>query len=344
MPTSRPKTNLANTPRRVRRSAALLVLLLIAALATVFGIAYTIELLGPVSGNPKAKTVLVTIPPGKSARQIGEILARKHLVRSPVSFVLASRMDHLSGEMHAGRYALSPAMPPRQMAALMALGETAGTTLTVPEGFTVRQIARRLAVAGLTDETSFLTLAETQGRTFHVAGWTPPNANLEGYLFPDTYTVPKGAAPREILQLMLQNFHARVVLPYHPSPDTVTLASLVEREAEVDGDRPLIAAVYANRLRLGMRLQCDATVQYALPEHKARLFFADLRVESPYNTYRHAGLPPTPIANPGLPSLEAALHPAPVNYLYYVAGPGGRHVFSATLAAHDAAVARQRGR
>ena len=104
MPTSRTKIHLANTPRRVRRSAALLVLLLLAALVTVFGIAYTIELLGPVAGNPKAKTVLVLIPPGKSARQIGEILARKHLVRSPISFVLASRMDHLSGEMHAGRY------------------------------------------------------------------------------------------------------------------------------------------------------------------------------------------------------------------------------------------------
>ena len=344
-------SHLTTTPRRVRRSASLLVLLLVAALGTVAGIAYTIALLGPVSGNPKAPTVLVTIPKGKSARQIGEILARKHLIRSPLSFVLASRMDHLSGEMHAGRYALSPAMPPRQIAALMALGETAQNVITVPEGFTVRQIARRLAGAGLVDETQFLTLALTQGKSFSVHQWSPPNDNLEGYLFPDTYTVPKGATAREIIQQMLANFEERVVVPDGAAaarapgglPGTITLASLVEREAEVDSDRPLVAAVYRNRLKLGMRLQCDATVQYALPVHKPRLFFADLRVDSPYNTYLHAGLPPTPIACPGLPSIEAALHPAPVGYLYYVAGPDGRHhVFSTTLAQQDQAIARVR--
>ena len=349
MPTSR--THLANTPRRVRRSASLLVLLLFAALTVAAGVLYTIELLGAVSGNPKAPPVLVTIPPGKSARQIGEILVRKHLIRSPLSFVFASRLDHLSGEMHAGRYALSPAMPPRQIAALMALGETASNVLTVPEGFTVRQIARRLANAGLVNEAQFLTLATTQGKTFSVSGWTPPNASLEGYLFPDTYTIPKGATPREIIQQMLQNFHARVVVPdgkaaaHAPGglAGTITLASLVEREAEVNSDRPLIAAVYRNRLALGMRLQCDATVQYALPVHKARLFYGDLRVNSPYNTYKYAGLPPTPIACPGLPSIDAALHPAPVDYLYYVAGPDGKHhVFSRTLAGQDAAIARVR--
>ncbi len=351
MPTSHTKTHLANTPRRVRRSASLLVLLLFAALTVAAGVLYTIELLGPVSGNSNAPMVLVLIPPGKSARQIGEILARKHLIRNPLSFVFASRLDHLSGEMHAGRYLLSPAMPPRQMAALMALGETAGTTVTIPEGFTVRQIARRLAGAGLVNETEFLTLATAQGKTFTVSGWTPPNANLEGYLFPDTYTVPKGATTREIIQQMLGNFHARVVVPdgklaaRAPGglPGVVTLASLVEREAEVNSDRPLIAAVYKNRLALGMRLQCDATVQYALPQHKARLFYADLRVDSPYNTYKHTGLPPTPIACPGLPSIQAALHPASVDYLYYVAGPDGRHhVFSRTLAEQNAAIARVR--
>ena len=336
-------SNLTKTTRRVRRSATVLVLLLLTALTVVAGVLYTIQLLGPVSGDKNAPAVLVTIPPGKNARQIGEILARRRLVRSPLSFVFASRMDGLSGQMKAGRYELSPAMPPRQMAALMALGETATGLVTVPEGYTVRQIARRLARQKLADETQFLTLAQTQGTTFQVGDWTPPDDNLEGYLFPDTYDVPKGASPRDVIQLMLENFHKRVVVPDGAGLDrfpggadaAVTLASLVEREAEVDADRPLIAAVYLNRMKKHMRLQCDATVQYALPEHKARLFYADLRVDSPYNTYQHTGLPPTPIANPGLPSLEAVLHPAHVPYLYYVAGPGGRHVFSATLAGHE---------
>ena len=336
-------TTLSKTPRRVRRSATLLLLLLVSAFLVVAGVLYTIQMLAPVSANKNAPLVLVTIPAGKSARQIGEILARHHLVRSPLSFVFASRMDGLSGQMKAGRYELSPAMPPRQMAALMALGETANGPVTVPEGYTVRQIARRLARQKLADEAQFLSLAQTQGQTFHVGAWTPPDDNLEGYLFPDTYDVPKGATAREIIQQMLENFHKRVVVPDGASleqfpdgmPAAVNLASLVEREAEVDADRPLIAAVYLNRLKKHMRLQCDATIQYALPEHKSRLFYADLRVDSPYNTYKHGGLPPTPIANPGLPSIEAVLHPAAVNYLYYVAGPGGRHVFSATLAGHE---------
>ena len=343
-------SNLSNTPRRVRRSATLLVMLLVLALLVVGGMLYTVQLLGPVTGNKGAPLVLVTIPPGRNAHQIGVILARKHLVRSPLSFVFASRMDGLSGKMHAGRYELSPAMPPRQIAAQLALGETAQGVVTVPEGYTVHQIARLLAKHHLADEAQFLTLAQTGGHSFHAGHWTPPDDNLEGYLFPDTYTVPKGSSAHDIIQIMLDNFARRVVTPYGKEaesapgglPAAVTLASLVEREAEVDADRPLIAAVYQNRLKLGMRLQCDATVQYGLPEHKARLFYSDLRVDSPYNTYRHAGLPPTPIANPGLASIEAALHPAPVRYLYYVAGPGGRHIFSTTLAQHNQAVARER--
>lgn len=342
--------NLSNTPRRVRRSAALLICLLVLALLVVGGMLYTVQLLAPVTGNKGASPVLVYIPPGRNARQIGEILARKRLVRSPLSFVFASRMDGLSGKMHAGHYELSPAMPPRQIAAQMALGETAQGIITVPEGYTVRQIARRLAENHLVDEAQFLTLAQTGGRTFHVGRWTPPDDNLEGYLFPDTYTVPKGSSARDIIQIMLDDFGRRVISPYGAEakrfsgglPAAVALASLVEREAEVDSDRPLIAAVYRNRLKARMRLQCDATVQYALPSHKTRLFHSDLRVDSPYNTYLHSGLPPTPIANPGLPSINAALHPAAVNYLFYVAGAGGRHVFSTTLAQHDQAVARVR--
>ena len=350
IPSNLMSSNLSNTPRRVRRSATLLVMLLVLALIIVGGMLYTVQLLGPVTGNKDAPRVLVTIPSGRNAHQIGEILARKHLVRSPLSFIFASRMDGLSGKMHAGRYELSPAMPPRQIAARMALGETAQAIVTVPEGYTVRQIARRLSEHHLVDEAQFLALAQTRGHTFHVHGWTPPNDNLEGYLFPDTYTVPKGATAHDVVQIMLENFIRRVVTLHGKEADgfsgglpaAVTLASLVEREAEVDGDRPLIAAVYRNRLKAGMRLQCDATVQYALPEHKARLLYADLRVDSPYNTYRHAGLPPTPIANPGLASIEAALHPAPVGYLYYVAGPNGRHKFSTTLAQHEQAVTQAR--
>ena len=349
---SKPRRRRTSPPAgRVGRLAAIMVSLLFVAVAFLIGLGTLTDILGPVTTDVHAPTVLVSIPPGATAKEIGAILTRKHLVRRPSSFVLAARIDGLSGKMKSGRYELSPAMPARQMALVIALGQTATNVITIPEGFTVRQIARRLAKAQLANESAFLQLAQTQGKTFATKDFTPPTDNLEGYLFPETYTVPKGTSERDIIALMLGQFVQRVWRPYgaelQASPGgadaAITLASLVEREAETDDDRPKIAAALRNRLAIGMRLECDATIQYALPEHKSRLFYRDLRVNSPYNTYRHKGLPPTPIANPGLPSILAALHPASVDYLFYVAGPDGKHhIFSRTLAAHNQAVARMR--
>ena len=337
----------ASTSHRVTRSAAGCILLLVAAIATVVLGVFLLSALTPMTDNKHAPAVLVTIPKGLSDHQIGELLARRQLIRKPIGFVLASRLAGLSGKMRAGHYELSPAMPPRQMAVLIELGETANDFITIPEGFTVRQVARRLAKKGVVNEARFLTLCQTGGRSFSVAGWKPPNSNLEGYLFPDTYRIPKGETERQIVTEMLGDF-ARQALPVYREAASdkhidleaaVTLASLVEKEARVSIDRPLIAAALTNRLRSHMKLQCDATIEYVLPEHKVRLYNSDLRVISSYNTYLHDGLPPTPIANPGLPSIRAALNPANVGYLYYVARPDGRHVFSKTLAEHDKAIA-----
>lgn len=335
------------TTGRSARGAAWSITFFLLAVALLVAIAGTLQMMAPVSGDKNARPVLVTIPRGANTREIGGLLARRHLIRKPLAFVLGARLEGVGSKMRAGHYELSPAMPPRQMAALIALGETATDVVTVPEGFTVSQIARRLAEKRMGNENTFLTLAQTQGTTFRADGWQPPDANLEGYLFPDTYRFPKGMTEREIIAQMLDNFHKRVVVPHkaeiaaYPGglPALINLASLVEREAEVDKDRPLIAAALQNRLKIGMRLQCDATIQYALPEHKSRLHYVDLRVDSSYNSYTHAGLPPTPIANPGLPSIEAALHPAAVDYLFYVARPDGSHIFSRTLAEHDRAIA-----
>lgn len=336
--------------RRTARSAAWLITLLLVAIGVAAGLSFTMSALSPASTDAHAPTVLVTVPPGANARTIGALLARKHLVRRSFGFVLAARLQGVADKMKAGHYEISPAMPPRQIAALLAFGQTANDVVVIPEGYTVAQIARRLAAQHMANEQTFLTLARTQGRSFPVKGFQPPDDNLEGYLFPDTYRIPKGTDERGIITQMLRDFERRVVKPnraalaHYPGgvAAAVNLASLIEREAEVPGDRPLISAALTNRLKQGMRLECDATVQYALPQHKARLMYADLRVDSPYNTYTHAGLPPTPICSPGLPSIEAALHPAPVNYLFYVARPDGSHIFSRTLAEHDRAVAQMR--
>lgn len=334
--------------RRPARHASLAVFVLL--LLAAFFVAATIvtRMLAPASPDKSARSVLVTVPAGANARSIGALLARRGLVRSATGFTLAARLDHVAGKMQAGHYELSPAMPPRQIALLIALGRTANDVVVIPEGFTIAQIARRLAGLHKANEQSFLSLARTQGRTFQISGFRPPDDNLEGYLYPDTYRLPRGAGERAIITQMLQNFQARVLAPHAQDfakasgglPAVVTLASLVEREAEAGSERPHIASVLQNRLRIGMRLQCDASVQYALPAHKTRLLFSDLRVNSPYNTYLHAGLPPTPICNPGLPSIEAALHPGVSEDLFYVARRGGHHIFSPTLAAHDRAIAQ----
>jgi UPF0755 protein len=216
--------------------------------------------------------------------------------------------------------------------------------VTIPEGFTSEQIATRLQAAGIGDAATFTHAFASDSTVIDGAR----TKNLEGFLFPDTYLVPVGAPPGEIEQQFETAFSsalprdaAQRARALHLSvPQVVTVASLVEREAKVDRDRPLIAGVIYHRLQLGMPLEIDATIEYALPHHKTELSRSDLAIDSPYNTYLHAGLPPTPIANPGRASLEAAFHPASTKALYYVYCGGGRHAFADTLAEHQANVAR----
>ncbi|HEU4747061.1 MAG TPA: endolytic transglycosylase MltG, partial [Gemmatimonadaceae bacterium] len=178
-----------------------------------------------------------------------------------------------------------------------------------------------------------------------------PTETLEGYLFPDTYAFPAGTTASQAVREMVRGFERRwqpewdSLLPERKvnRHDMVTMASLVEKEARVPEERPVIAAVYYNRLRKGMLLQADPTVQFAMGRHVARVMYKDLATKSPYNTYLHAGLPPGPIASPGAASLAAAANPAKVDYLYFVARPDGRHVFTQTLAQHNNAIRRIRG-
>ncbi len=300
--------------------------------------------LAPVNpaGSGAKFTVQVTIPSGASSEQIADLLRDKGLARSSQAVIVALMLSGQRHDLKAGVYALSPAMPVEHIIEIIAEGKTDTVEVVVPEGFTMEQIADRLESKDLTDRFSFVQVAATEGESFDFADGFAPPRNLEGYLFPLTYNVVKGVAPQKIVQQMLNAFD-RYIVRRHPAvhdwSQIVTVASLVEREAKVDSDRPLIASVYYNRLARGMPLQCDATVQYALPKHKARLLYSDLRIDSPYNTYLHRGLPPGPICNPGLLSIEAAIEPAQTDYLFYVAGPGGVHIFSRTLAEQDRNIA-----
>jgi len=241
-------------------------------------------------------------------------------------------------------------MPAREIWRKLCAGEVAERKVTFPEGFAVESMAERLARELHVDKEGFLRAARGSEVTRRLP-FPLPRGKLEGYLYPSTYAFRVDARPGELVGQMLAGFSGAFWVPHEAEVrrsklslhKIVTLASLVEKEAKLDAERRLIAGVLMNRLQRGMLLQCDATVQYALGEHRTRLLYSDLKVNSPYNTYLHKGLPPGPICNPGLACLEAALSPERTDYLFYVARPDGGHVFSKTYEEHLAAIKKLRG-
>lgn len=291
---------------------------------------------------------LVRITPGMNARQIGQKLQNLGVIRNARAFEWAVRLKGWSGRLKPGTYELRPDMSALTIARLIAEGRVATSWVTIPEGYTLRQIAQLMQERGVADADELLRLATQEGDTFTAS--FPLPKNLEGYLFPNTYRLPRGTGARTAIQSMLSLLDREVYQKYRSDIERsgftfhqiLTIASLIEREAKVPEDRPLISAVIRNRLRRGMKLEVDATVLYALGKHKSRVLYRDLEVDSDYNTYRRRGLPPGPIANPGVACIEAALRPAQVDYLYYVARPDGSHIFTRTLQEHHIAIARAR--
>ena len=298
------------------------------------------------SGNG---TVDVTVDAGSSARQVAERLEEAGLVDHPRAFALYARFRGAGPGLKSGHYRLRKSATWEELLDAIRSGRVVTHPVTIPPGFTLREIAPRVAdVAGVGAD-SVLALARD---SVLAAELGVPGPHLEGYLFPETYRFAAGISPREALAAMARRYRrfwgagerARLDSLDMTEREVVTLASIVEREARVAGERPIIAGVYANRLEQGMRLQADPTVQYLLDRPKERLLYADIeRVgDNPYNTYTHAGLPPGPIASPGAASLHAALNPADVPYLYFVARPDGTHVFTRTREEHVAAKERVR--
>jgi UPF0755 protein len=294
--------------------------------------------------HPQASKQLV-IQRGATFDEVATQLAAGGVIGNTLTFRILARLRDEDAAVRAGEYRFSPHVTQNDVLhALVTGGAQVATWVTIPEGFTAEQIAVRLQVNGL-GSSAALRQDFVQQKLLVDGARTK---SLEGFLFPSTYLLPLGAAPEQIAALLTGQFlkelprdaAARARALHVSVPQAVTVASLVEREAKSQADRPQIAAVIYNRLRLGMPLQVDATIEYALPQHKSALSFADLRIDSPYNSYVHAGLPPTPIANPGLASLEAAFRPAKSENLYYVYCGNGRHAFAKTLAEHQANVAR----
>ena len=292
---------------------------------------------------PKATDVIV--PRGASSAEVATLLQQNGVVSNSFAFRVLVRLRGIGRNLEAGEYLFPPRESLDQVLEKLLRGEArVATWVTIPEGYTAAQVAHDLAGHQLGSAAAYQTYF--YGSTISIGGVR--TKNLEGYLFPSTYLLPLHATPEQAADILTSQF--RKELPPDAAeqakrlgytlPQIVTIASLVEREAKADDERPLIASVIYNRLRKGMPLQVDASIEYALPHYATELTRQDLAIDSPYNTYRHVGLPPTPIANPGLPSLQAALRPARTDYYYYVYKGNGHHAFARTLEEHNANVSR----
>ena len=293
-------------------------------------------------GGSSAPPVRVTIPTGATMRAAADSLKTSGVIGSPRMFRFYAKLRRSDRGIRAGTYLLSPGESWGTILGALRTGKGIVDIVTVPEGLTLTQI-----------ETLLVAKAHIAAESIHVATRDTallhrldvPTPTVEGYLFPDTYFFPPGTTARTAVQGMVKQFEQRFQPEWQARLDTlalsrhdlITLASIVEREAKRPEERPVIAAVYWNRLRKNMLLQADPTVQYALPQYQSRLLNKHLAVKSRYNTYKYPGLPPGPIASPGSASIKATLYPAQVPFLYFVAYPDGHHEFRVRLEEHQAA-------
>lgn len=294
-----------------------------------------------VPANSGGVLTTINIPQGATFQKVSNILKEKHIINDKFYFKVLAYIMGATHNLKYGEYLLSSSMRPLTILEKLLSGEVVLHEITIPEGYTDQEIAQTLNEKGLlTDVNRFMQL--TKDKAFIASLGITANT-LEGFLYPDTYKLSKGLSPKEIIKKMVDQFK----LSYTPELQqrakemrmsmlqVVTLASIIEKETSIPSERFLISAVFHNRLKFGMRLQSDPTVIYALHITNDVITKADLRKRNPYNTYTHYGLPPGPICNPGKESIIAALYPANVKYLYFVANNEGSHVFTKTLKEHN---------
>ncbi|MBN2325280.1 MAG: endolytic transglycosylase MltG [Spirochaetes bacterium] len=299
---------------------------------------------GPVSGTTDSS--FFTIAHGESINSIADRLEDDGLVRSRVFFRAIVRITNSSRYIKAGVYDINGGMRSTKILRVIRLGMVAMEKFTIPEGLYIRQVARLLDEKGIVDEEEFVRACSDR-RILDRFGI--PFDTAEGFIFPDTYIVAKDFSEEQIVEVAIGRFFdALKEVPFTGYSNEelkriVIVASLVEKEAKLDEERALVAAVFYNRLENGKRLEACSTIQYILGKSKERLLYSDLKISSPYNTYLNGGLPPGPIASPGLSSLRAAVFPSDVDYLFFVSKRDGSHHFSTTYEEHLKAIERYNG-
>lgn len=286
---------------------------------------------------------VITIPEGASLLQVAQLLNDEGLLRTQWTFIWMGRLTGMDRKVIPGEYALHAGLRPTEILSKILAGQVVRHSVTIPEGYTIDQIASLLSGKDLVDQEEFLRLVTDED---FIGRLNLSVSNLEGYLFPDTYFFTRPIQPQDIIRTFVNRLNETLTPELRARAkewgmtvqEVLTLASLIEKEAKLPDEHVLISGVFHNRLRQGMPLQSDPTVIYALEAFDGDLRKKDLAVESPYNTYRVTGLPPGPIGNPGAAAIKAALYPSRTNFLYFVSRNDGSHEFSATLAEHNLAV------
>ncbi|MDQ0171033.1 UPF0755 protein [Paenibacillus tundrae] len=337
-----------------------MILLLVIVIAAGGAGAYAWNLTRPLEAS--TEPIVFEIKSGTGTSKIAEQLQQEGLIRSGLAFKGYLKWKKQGSNFMAGTYSMNPGVSYEEIVNKLNSGEVVPEEMvkfTIPEGYTVLQMADKLSEEGIVDRDEFIKLAnDPSAFDVDIIKDIPVDEELryvlEGYLFPETYELKKDSSTHDVMQRMLEEFQTKVnsipdlekelqekKLSLH---ELLTIASLVEREVVVDAERPLVAGVIYNRIHQDMKLEIDATVQYLLDKPKARLLFKDLKVESPYNMYLNKGLPPGPIASPSLPSIQAALQPEASEYLFYVTKKDGssEHLFAKTYKEHQQNIAKSK--
>lgn len=326
--------------------AVVAAVLLGAGLFLAFGTSHTIER----SDRDAGENIYMVVKPGTTASEISDRLMQLGVIDTRLRFWWLMKLQGDASKFKTGTYAFTPHMDEQAVLDKLVAGDTTVVKFTIPEGFGIKEIAKRLADEGLVDEQEFLAEAKDFAPYDYMKKRPNVRYAAEGYLFPDTYVIHSDVSAEGIMKMMAEDFDTRLTpalrqqaaakgLSIH---DLITLASLVEKEARYDEDRPIIAQVFFKRLQMGMPLQSDTTLQYLMAGPKEDVSIEDTKIDSPYNTYQHEGLPPGPIASPGMKSILAVLNPANTDYLYFVADRQGHNHYSQTYDEHLAIVEQVR--
>jgi UPF0755 protein len=317
------------------------IILILAGIIFLCGIYITIELLVPLPIGKK--NIEIEIPEGATFRQAIEILSQEKLTRDKGLFLFIGVISGLDRKIRAGYYSFTGLLSPFDIFRMLKKGQIIEYEVTICEGDSLRETGEKLSEKGIIDKEDFVKLSSDKD---FLALYEIDAPTFEGYLFPDTYRIPKGMNPEDAIGMMINKMrekfsdelYARASELGLSEKEVLTLASIIEKEAVIDEERSLISAVYHNRLRKGIQLQADPTAIYGIKSSKEKITAKDLRRKSPYNTYVIKGLPPGPIASPGIKSILAALYPAEVPYFYFVSNGNGTHKFSVTAEEHLSAV------